>query len=180
MSILQLLEKENLLLSPGIQHKNFNYLILLHPSIVTSSHLLRILILKLWLASGQERLMERQFSIKCICILKTTTRNQLEKRGKMKIWWIVELKGRKIRREFRYQAMLQWFLSHFHIFIMSAWTISITALGKWKNKYIYSFSHSCCTNFLGIHVLRHDCKYWANTSNTTPRATFSREFPLFF
>ena len=31
MSILQLLKEQNLLLSPGIQHKNFNYLICLHP-----------------------------------------------------------------------------------------------------------------------------------------------------
>ena len=38
----------------------------------------------------------------------------------------------KVRREFRHKAMLQWFLNHFHIFIMSAWRISITALGKWK------------------------------------------------
>ena len=75
MSILQLLKEQNLLLSPGIQHKNFNYLIPLHPSMVTSSHLLRILTLKLWLASGQERLMARQISIKCIWILKTITRN---------------------------------------------------------------------------------------------------------
>ena len=35
-------------------------------------------------------------------------------------------------REFRHQAMLQWFLNPFHILIMSAWKMSITVLGKWK------------------------------------------------
>ena len=56
--------------------------------------------------------------------------------------------------------MLWWFLNHFHIFIMSAWRISITdSTWQMKDKYIYSFSHSCCINFLVIHVLRHDCKY---------------------
>ena len=49
MSILQLLKEQNLLLSLGIQHRNFNYLIPLHSSMVTSSHLLRILLLQLWL-----------------------------------------------------------------------------------------------------------------------------------
>ena len=148
MSIIQLLKEQNLLLSPGIQHKNFNYLIPLHPSMVTSSHLLRILILKPWLASGQERLMPRQFFIKCICILKTITRNQLEKREKNE---------NMVNNWFRYQAMLLWFLYHFYIFIMSAWRISITAQGK--NRYIYNFSHGCCIKFLGIHTLRHDCRY---------------------
>jgi hypothetical protein len=37
------------------------------------------------LPGGQERLMARQFSIKCMSILKIITRNGLEKRGKMKI-----------------------------------------------------------------------------------------------
>ena len=59
-SILQLLREQKLLLSPGIQHKNFNYLIPLHPSRVASSHLLRILILKLWLASGTGKKSENQ------------------------------------------------------------------------------------------------------------------------
>jgi hypothetical protein len=54
-------------------------------SIVNGSHLLRILILKLWLPGGQERLMARQFSIKSMSIFKIITRNRLEKRGKMKI-----------------------------------------------------------------------------------------------
>jgi hypothetical protein len=54
-------------------------------SIAKGSHLLRILILKLWLPGGQERLMARQFSIKCMSIFKIITRNRLEKRGKMKI-----------------------------------------------------------------------------------------------
>jgi hypothetical protein len=52
---------------------------------MNGSHLLRILILKLWLPGGQERLMARQFSIKSMSIFKIITRNRLEKRGKMKI-----------------------------------------------------------------------------------------------
>jgi hypothetical protein len=54
-------------------------------SIANGSHLLRILILKLWLLHSQERLMARQFSVKCISIFKIITINGLEKRGEMKI-----------------------------------------------------------------------------------------------
>ena len=36
-------------------------------------------------------------------VLKLTGK-KLGKRGKMKIWWVVEIKGRKIRREFGHQA----------------------------------------------------------------------------
>ena len=85
MNIWQLLKEQNLLLSSWIQHNNFNYLIPLYPSMVTSSHLLRILILKLWPPGGHEMLMERQFSIKCTSILKIITRNGLEKSVKIKI-----------------------------------------------------------------------------------------------
>jgi len=88
MNIWQLLKEQNLLLSPCIQQKNFNYLIPLYPSMVTGSPLLRILILKLWLPGGQERLMARQFSIKCMSILKIIQEMDWKKTGKMKIWWI--------------------------------------------------------------------------------------------
>ena len=79
-----LIMRKKLLLSPCIQHKNFNYLIPLYPSMVTGSHLLRILIFRLWLPGDQEGLMARQFSIKCMSILKIITRNGLEKKRKRK------------------------------------------------------------------------------------------------
>jgi hypothetical protein len=111
MNIWQLLKEQNFLLSPCMQHKNPSYLMPLYPSIATHSHLLRILILKLWLpgchwsgkADGKtifykmHKHLENHY--------KKWTGKKRENENMMNSL-------NKREKKFRYQAMLQRFLNH--------------------------------------------------------------------
>ena len=69
MNIWQLLKKSKIAVVPMHTTEEFQLFNTLYPSMVSGSHLLRILTLKLWLPGYWERLMGRQLSIKYMSTL---------------------------------------------------------------------------------------------------------------